>query len=161
MSVRRNSCISSISLSRIFWQSKNFWRIEIYSFLFSAIGLMATFMNSLPEGNEVRWSDFDPQAVIDEVHTALGLGSHYTFFQRVKKIIDYFDRYSYFGCQSHDPGTGCGCKTRIRGKLFWLPHITLPQNNSYFKWWSCLLHSVKRVINEKLDFCAIGVLLVR
>ncbi|CAD6192019.1 unnamed protein product [Caenorhabditis auriculariae] len=58
----------------------------------SALGFMSFLLNSIPNGQEIKWSDFDPIAVIDEIHTSFNLGSHYTFFERAGIGHGYMDR---------------------------------------------------------------------
>ncbi|CAI5442115.1 unnamed protein product [Caenorhabditis angaria] len=57
-----------------------------------ALGLFSYLISTLPEGETIRWSDFDPIKVINEIHNAFNLGSHYTFFERAGVGHGYMDR---------------------------------------------------------------------
>lgn len=53
---------------------------------------MSFLLSSLSEDEMIRWSDFDPIAVIDELHKTFNLGSHFTFFERAGVGHGYMDR---------------------------------------------------------------------
>lgn len=58
----------------------------------SSLGPLGMLLSSLSDGDMIRWSDFDPIAVIDEIHRSFNLGSHYTFFERAGVSHGYMDR---------------------------------------------------------------------
>ncbi|CAI2342206.1 unnamed protein product [Caenorhabditis sp. 36 PRJEB53466] len=58
----------------------------------SSLGVLSMLLSSLSVHEMIRWSDFDPIAVIDEVHRTFNLGSHYTFFERAGVGHGYMDR---------------------------------------------------------------------
>ncbi|CAL2032757.1 unnamed protein product [Caenorhabditis brenneri] len=58
----------------------------------SALGPLGMLLSSLSDDDMIRWSDFDPIAVIDEIHRSFNLGSHYTFFERAGVGHGYMDR---------------------------------------------------------------------
>ncbi|CAB3404256.1 unnamed protein product [Caenorhabditis bovis] len=57
-----------------------------------SLGALSLVLSSLPDGPEIRWSDFDPIKVINEVHNSFNLGSHYTFFERAGVSHGYMNR---------------------------------------------------------------------
>ncbi|KAK6034567.1 hypothetical protein COOONC_27927 [Cooperia oncophora] len=62
--------------------------IEVYS---RDLALLA-WLKSIPNRKYIQWTDFDPMAVIDEIHDMLNLGSHHTFFERAGVGHGYLDR---------------------------------------------------------------------
>ncbi|CAP23390.2 Protein CBG03294 [Caenorhabditis briggsae] len=58
----------------------------------SALGLVGMLLKALPDHDMIRWSDFDPIKVIDEIHNSFNLGSHYTFFERAGVGHGYMNR---------------------------------------------------------------------
>ncbi|CAJ0585861.1 unnamed protein product, partial [Mesorhabditis spiculigera] len=52
---------------------------------------MVQLVPSIPSG-DVTWRNFDPIAVIDDIHKIFPLGTHYTFFQRTGIGHGYLDR---------------------------------------------------------------------
>uniref|UniRef100_A0A7I4Y6A8 SSD domain-containing protein n=1 Tax=Haemonchus contortus TaxID=6289 RepID=A0A7I4Y6A8_HAECO len=53
---------------------------------------LLAWLKSIPNRKYIQWTDFDPMAVIDEIHEMLNLGSHHTFFERAGVGHGYLDR---------------------------------------------------------------------
>ncbi|PIO65170.1 hypothetical protein TELCIR_13174 [Teladorsagia circumcincta] len=53
---------------------------------------LLAWLKSIPNRKHIHWTDFDPMAVINEIHEMLNLGSHHTFFERVGVGHGYLDR---------------------------------------------------------------------
>ncbi|VDP47011.1 unnamed protein product [Heligmosomoides polygyrus] len=44
---------------------------------------LLAWLKSIPNRKYIQWTDFDPIAVINEIHHMMNIGSHHTFFERV------------------------------------------------------------------------------
>ncbi|CAI4220957.1 unnamed protein product [Auanema sp. JU1783] len=58
----------------------------------SDIGTYSGLMQSLPTSNKIKWTNFDPLAVITEIDSVAPLGSHFSFFERAGLGHGYLDR---------------------------------------------------------------------
>ncbi|WKX98089.1 hypothetical protein Q1695_013633 [Nippostrongylus brasiliensis] len=53
---------------------------------------LLAWMKSIPNRKYIQWTDFDPIAVINEIHHMMNIGSHHTFFERAGVGHGYLDR---------------------------------------------------------------------
>lgn len=60
---------------------------------FRDIGFFGSMIKSLPESNHVKWTNFDPIGVVNEIHKSFSLGAHHSFFERVrlKVFVSYYN----------------------------------------------------------------------
>ncbi|VDP51202.1 unnamed protein product [Heligmosomoides polygyrus] len=53
---------------------------------------LLAWLKSIPNRKYIQWTDFDPIAVINEIHHMMNIGSHHTFFERAGVGHGYLDR---------------------------------------------------------------------